>query len=109
MKAWRLTVLAALAAIVSAPAMAQSIRELRREFDRATKLPGELVAREAQASSLGKQAWAAWLAHQTMLINENRLSPRDPKHRAFLEEELVKYLFSGGAEKPAGYVAPEAE
>ncbi|MCW1923432.1 carboxypeptidase M32 [Luteolibacter arcticus] len=31
---------------------------MRRDFDRATKLPGELVAREAQASSLGKQAWA---------------------------------------------------
>ncbi len=44
-----------------------------------------------------------------MLINENRLSPRDPKHRAFLEEELVKYLFAGGAEKPAGYVTPDTQ
>ncbi|MFI8717726.1 oxidative damage protection protein [Stenotrophomonas sp. NPDC077464] len=58
-------------------------------------------------NEIGKSAWSKWLAHQTMLINENRLSPRDPKHRAFLEEELVKYLFSGGAETPAGYV-PEA-
>ncbi|MET0717474.1 MAG: Fe(2+)-trafficking protein, partial [Pseudoxanthomonas sp.] len=47
------------------------------------------------------------LAHQTMLINENRLSPRDPKHRAFLEVELEKFLFSGEAEKPAGYVPEE--
>jgi carboxypeptidase Taq len=39
----------------AAPAL---LAALRREFDRATKLPGELVAREAQASSLGKQAWA---------------------------------------------------
>ena len=31
---------------------------MRRDFDRSTKLPGELVAREAMASSLGKQAWA---------------------------------------------------
>lgn len=31
---------------------------MRRDYDRATKLPGELVAREAQASSLAKQAWA---------------------------------------------------
>ncbi|SBV35757.1 protein that protects iron-sulfur proteins against oxidative damage [uncultured Stenotrophomonas sp.] len=68
--------------------------------------PGELGQRIF--ASIGKQGWAAWLAHQTMLINENRLSPRDPKHRAFLEEELVKFLFGGGAEKPAGYVAPEA-
>ncbi len=32
---------------------------MRRDYDRATKLPGDLVAREAQAASLGKQAWAA--------------------------------------------------
>ncbi|KAF1688156.1 oxidative damage protection protein [Pseudoxanthomonas broegbernensis] len=58
---------------------------------------------------IGKPAWSAWLAHQTMLINENRLSPRDPKHRAFLEDEMEKFLFGGGAEKPAGYVPPAGE
>ena len=64
--------------------------------------PGELGQRIY--AHIGKPAWAAWLAHQTMLINENRLSPRDPKHRKFLEDELEKFLFGGGAEKPAGFV-----
>ncbi|MDB6079992.1 MAG: Carboxypeptidase Taq [Akkermansiaceae bacterium] len=32
---------------------------MRRDYDKATKLPGELVARDAQASALAKQAWAA--------------------------------------------------
>ena len=68
--------------------------------------PGELGKRIF--ANVGKPAWAAWLAHQTMLINENRLSPRDPKHRAFLETELEKFLFGGGAEKPPGYVEPDA-
>lgn len=36
-----------------------NLRELRRGFDRATKLPVELVAREASACSLAKHAWAA--------------------------------------------------
>lgn len=31
---------------------------MRRDYDRSAKLPGELVAREAHASALGKQAWA---------------------------------------------------
>ena len=53
--------------------------------------------------NIGKPAWAAWLAHQTLLINENRLSPLDPKHRAFLEAEMEKFLFGGGAAKPSGY------
>lgn len=67
--------------------------------------PGELGQRIY--THIGKPAWAAWLAHQTMLINENRLSPRDPKHRKFLEEELEKFLFNGGADKPAGFVPQE--
>jgi len=53
--------------------------------------------------TVGKAAWADWLVHQTMLINENRLSPLDPKHRAYLQEEMQKFLFEGGAEKPEGY------
>ena len=67
--------------------------------------PGELGKRVF--AHIGKSAWAAWLAHQTMLINEHRLSPLDPKHRAFLEGEMQAFLFGGGAAKPAGYV-PEA-
>jgi Fe-S cluster biosynthesis and repair protein YggX len=63
--------------------------------------PGELGKRVY--GHIGKIAWADWLAHQTMLINENRLSPLDPKHRAYLQVEMEKFLFGDGAEKPAGY------
>ncbi len=45
-----------------------------------------------------------WLAHQTMLINENRLSPLDPTARKFLEAEMEKYFFGTGSEAPAGFV-----
>ncbi len=55
-------------------------------------------------AEIGKPAWAAWLAHQTMLINENRLSPMNPEHRKYLEAEMEKFLFGEGAETPAGYV-----
>jgi Fe-S cluster biosynthesis and repair protein YggX len=64
--------------------------------------PGELGQRVF--AGIGKPAWAKWLAHQTMLINENRLSPMNPEHRKFLQAEMEKFLFGGGAEKPAGYV-----
>jgi carboxypeptidase Taq len=40
------------------PALTANLRELRREFDRATKLPVELVSRESAATSLAKHAWA---------------------------------------------------
>jgi Fe-S cluster biosynthesis and repair protein YggX len=68
--------------------------------------PGELGRRIYD--SVSKQAWGEWVARQTMLINENRLSPLDPKHRAFLETEMRKFLFEGGSEAPAGYVPPSA-
>ena len=64
--------------------------------------PGEMGKRVF--ANIGKPAWAAWLAHQTMLINENRLSPMNPQHRALLEGEMRKFLFERNADKPAGYV-----
>lgn len=67
--------------------------------------PGELGRRVF--AGIGKDAWAAWLAHQTMLINENRLSPMNPEHRAFLEGEMEKFLFAGDAKAPPGFVPQE--
>ena len=54
--------------------------------------------------NVSSQAWQQWLRHQTMLINEYRLSVIDPKARKFLESEMEKFFFSGGADKPEGYI-----
>ena len=34
--------------------------------------------------SVSKEAWAAWLKHQTMLVNENRLNLADQRARKYL-------------------------
>jgi Fe-S cluster biosynthesis and repair protein YggX len=68
--------------------------------------PGALGQRILE--NVSKQAWADWLKHQTMLINENRLSPVNPKHRQYLEEQMEKYFFGEGADKVAGYVPPKS-
>ena len=67
--------------------------------------PGDLGKRIWQ--HISKEAWQLWLRHQTMLINEYRLSPIDPKARKFLEEEMEKFLFGGDVAKPEGYVPPQ--
>ena len=67
--------------------------------------PGELGKRVFE--NVSKQAWTDWLKHQTMLINENRLSPMDPKARKFLEEQMEQYFFGEGAAMPEGYVPPK--
>ena len=64
--------------------------------------PGELGQRIFD--SVSKLAWQRWLGHQTMLINENRLSPIEPKAREFLEREMEKYFFGEGSERPPGFV-----
>ena len=82
-------------------------RKLQREAEGLAFLtyPGELGKRIY--AEISQAAWNEWLAHQTMLINENRLSPLDPNARKFLEREMERFLFGDGSEKPAGYVAPE--
>ncbi len=60
--------------------------------------PGELGQRIFE--NVSKQAWQEWLRHQTMLINEYRLSPIDPKARKFLEEQMEKYFFGDGVDTP---------
>ena len=66
--------------------------------------PGELG--DEIYDHISAQAWQLWLEHQTMLINENRLILSDPIVREYLRNEMVKFLFQGGADKPAGYVPP---
>lgn len=63
--------------------------------------PGEIGQRILENAS--KEAWKMWMQQQTMLMNENRLSPMDPKHRKFLEEEMEKFFFGEGSAKVDGY------
>lgn len=53
--------------------------------------PGDLGQRVFE--HISKEAWDMWLGHQTMLINEYRLSVIDPKAREFLETEMRQFLF----------------
>ena len=64
--------------------------------------PGELGAKIFD--NVSKEAWDLWLKHQTMLINEYRLTPIEPKARKFLEEEMEKFFFGEGSEVPKEFV-----
>ena len=48
--------------------------------------PGDLGKRVFD--NVSKEAWGLWLKQQTILINEYRLSPIDPKSRQFREEQM---------------------
>ena len=66
--------------------------------------PGELGKKLWE--SVSKEAWQAWLKHQTMLVNENRLNLADKKARDYLLEQMEKHFFGEGAEHASGYVPP---
>jgi Fe-S cluster biosynthesis and repair protein YggX len=69
--------------------------------------PGELGQRIFE--NVSKEGWQRWLKHQTMLINEYRLTPVEPKARKFLVAEMEKFFFGGGSEKPSEYAPPSGE
>jgi Fe-S cluster biosynthesis and repair protein YggX len=66
--------------------------------------PGELGKRIFE--NVSKEAWAQWLKHQTMLVNENRLKLADLKARKYLAEQMEKHFFGEGADTASGYVPP---
>ena len=68
--------------------------------------PGELG--QKILANVSKQAWDQWIAHQTMLINEYRLSMIDAKAREFLKKEMEQFFFGDGSNTPEGYT-PKSE
>jgi len=72
----------------------------------APPFPGEQGQRIFERIS--RPAWEDWLKLQTMLINEHRLTPFEPKAKAFLAQEREKYLFAGKNVTPEGYIPPKA-
>jgi Fe-S cluster biosynthesis and repair protein YggX len=68
--------------------------------------PGELGQRIYD--NVSKAAWQKWLAHQTILINEYRLTPFEKEARKFLEGEMEKFFFGEGSEAPDAFVPTES-
>lgn len=67
--------------------------------------PGELGKHLYEQAS--KEAWQMWMKHQTILINEYRLTPVDPKARQFLEQEMEKFFFGEGSAPPKEHTPSE--
>ena len=69
--------------------------------------PGELGKRVFE--NVSKEGWQLWLGHQTMLINEYRLNPLDPKARKMIEEQMEQFFFGEGAELPPDFSPPPSK
>lgn len=67
-------------------------------------VPGELGKKVWE--NVSKEAWQQWIRHQTMLINENRLSLMDPAARKYLTEQMERHFFGTGADAASGFIPP---
>jgi Fe-S cluster biosynthesis and repair protein YggX len=81
---------------------------LKREAEGLDRIPYPGALGQRIYDSISKDAWQQWLRHQTMLINEYRLSPIEPKARKFLVAEMEKFLFGDGSQAPEGFVRRDA-
>ena len=79
-------------------------KKLKKEGEALSYLPypGDLGKRIQE--NISQEAWEQWVSHQTMLINEMKLTPVEPKARKFLEEEMEKFFFGDGSQAPQGFV-----
>lgn len=66
--------------------------------------PGDLGKRIYE--SVSKEAWADWLKHQTMLVNEYRLNLSDVRARKYLQTQMEAHFFGDGAEVASGFIPP---
>jgi Fe-S cluster biosynthesis and repair protein YggX len=68
-------------------------------------LPGQ-KGQDIQGN-VSKQAWEEWQALQTRLINEKHLNMLDPDSRAYLMEQMERFLDNQETDRAEGYVPPE--
>lgn len=81
--------------------------KLKQEAPGLLKQPFPGPLGEQIFNQVSAQAWSMWLSHQTMLINEYRLNLMETKARDFIKEEMKKYFFGAGSDKPVGFVSTD--
>ena len=81
-------------------------RRYRRELSglNAPPLPGP--AGQDIFDNVSAKAWREWQQLQTMLINEHHLSLVDRDARAYLSEQMRRFLAGEETDRPAGYTPP---
>jgi Fe-S cluster biosynthesis and repair protein YggX len=82
--------------------------KLEREAEGLARAPYPGPLGQRVFENVSREAWQQWLKHQTMLINEYRLTPIEAKDRAYLEKEMEKFFFGEGSEAPKEFVDPNA-
>jgi Fe-S cluster biosynthesis and repair protein YggX len=57
---------------------------------------------------VSKEAWAMWVEHMKMIMNEYRLNLGTREAQEFLLKQMETYFFGEGLQVPPGFVPPGA-
>ncbi len=64
---------------------------------------------QAIFQDVSQEAWQQWLQHQTRLINEKHLNMMEPEARAYLGEQMDKFLSGEDYDHAEGYVPEKGQ
>jgi len=64
--------------------------------------PGEVGIRIQE--NISKEAWALWLEHAKMVINEYRLNLGTPEAQTIIVQQMEAFLFGDGVDAPPDFV-----
>ena len=101
--AWKYSRLIALILIINHPLLAEEDKTVIFKNDAKYSGTDDTYVKKGSSFSGGMSNFGAC---ETMLINENRLSMVDPSARAYLQNEMIKFLFEGGSKRPEEYTPP---
>lgn len=59
--------------------------------------------------NVSRDAWAMWVDHCKIILNEYRLNPANPRDQEVLVKALEQFFFGEGAALPSQYVPPKAK
>ena len=78
------------------PIMSDTIfcQKLQKNAPKMAHPPFPGVLGEKIHHNISVEAWNLWLEQQTKIINENRLSPLNPEHKAQLTTAMQQFLFN---------------
>lgn len=88
--------------------MVQCVK-LGREAEGLDEPPFDTPFGQRIYENVSREAWAQWLEHMKMLLNEYRLEPWKPQAQEFLLEQMNAYFFGEGATLPQEYVPPSGK
>ena len=81
-------------------------KKYQQELEGLAKPPYPGAKGQEIYETVSKKAWEEWQALQTRLINEKHLNMLEPEARAYLMEQMQRFLDNETTDHAEGYVPP---